>query len=66
MMGEYGVDQMMRDYKRMTGVGADRADFENQERPRKQFPKCAKCGRQFRSPQAVADHMRDKHGDTHE
>ena len=61
-MGEYAVDQMLRDYKCMTGIDADRADFEDDEQPRKQRPKCAKCGRLFRVPQAVADHMRDKHG----
>jgi hypothetical protein len=32
-MGEYAIDQMMRDYKRMTGQDADRSDFEDDERP---------------------------------
>ena len=62
-MGEYAIDQMMRDYKIMTGIDADRSDFEDGDRPRKQRPKCLKCGRLFRVPQAVADHMRDKHAE---
>ena len=61
-MGEYAIDQMMRDFKLMTGVSADRSDFEDNERPRSQRPRCPKCSRLFSAPQAVADHMRDKHG----
>lgn len=61
-MGEYAIDQMLRDYKRITGTDADRSDFEDDDMPRKQRPKCLKCGRLFRVPQAVSDHMRDKHG----
>ena len=61
-MGEYAVDQMMRDFERATGIKADRADFEDDARPRWLRPKCAKCGRVFRVSQAVVDHMRDKHG----
>lgn len=61
-MGEYAIDQMMRDFKRTTGINADRSDFENDDRPRAQRPKCVKCGRLFHVPQAVPDHMRDKHG----
>jgi hypothetical protein len=61
-MGEYAVDQMMHDFKRMTGIDADRSDFEDAPRkPRTRF-RCATCGRIFRVPQAVADHQRDKHG----
>jgi hypothetical protein len=60
-MGEYAIDQMLRDYKRTTGMSADRRDFEGNDTPRNQWPKCMKCGRQFRVPQAVADHMRNKH-----
>lgn len=59
-MGEYAIDQMLLDYKRMTGMDADRSDFED-DRPQAKRPRCIKCGRLFRVPQAVADHMRDKH-----
>lgn len=59
-MGEYAIDQMMRDFKRMTGVDADRSDFENE--PRKRRPMCPKCSKPFQSGQAVKDHLRDKHG----
>jgi len=63
-MGEYAIDQMMLDYKRMTGVDADRSDFEDDGKPRKVRSRfrCSKCGRIFRLPSAVADHTRDKHG----
>jgi len=58
-MGEYAIDQMMSDYKRMTGVHADRSDFERERRPK---PTCPKCSKPFHSGQAVKDHLRDKHG----
>lgn len=61
-MGEYAIDQMMRDFKRMTGVEADRSDFEDKPRPQRVRFRCPTCGRIFRVPQAVADHRRDKHG----
>jgi len=63
-MGEYAIEQMMRDFKRMTGVNADRSDFELGEESGKSPLKCLKCGRLFRVRQAVTDHMRDKHGIT--
>lgn len=59
-MGEYAIDQMMRDYKRMTGVNADRSDFENEKAPAKNFS-CPKCGKCFRRPLMVKQHMRDTH-----
>ena len=63
-MGEYAIDQMMLDFKRMTGIHADRSDFEDEPKPRKARSRfrCAKCGRIFNLPSAVADHTRDKHG----
>lgn len=61
-MGEYAVDQMMRDYKHATGIDADRSDFEREPRTRKARPACKLCGRTFSGPQGVADHTRDKHG----
>lgn len=63
-MGEYAIDQMMLDYKRMTGTEADRSDFEDCDRPHKQLPACPKCGKKFRVHLAVRDHLRDKHGIT--
>ena len=60
-MGEYAIDQMMRDCKRMTGVDADRSDFEDEPRKRRPKPMCPRCSKSFRSGQAVKDHMRDKH-----
>ena len=61
-MGEYAIDQMMSDFKRMTGVDADRSDFEDEPRKRRPKPMCPKCSKPFHSGQAVKDHLRDKHG----
>ena len=63
-MGEYAIDQMLLDYKRMNGVDAERSEFEDIKRIRRPSPKCVKCGRLFRLPQAVKDHIRGKHGVT--
>ena len=59
-MGEYAIDQMMLDYKSLTGVEADRSDFESEARTAKK-PVCPKCGKKFGAHLAVRDHMRDKH-----
>ena len=59
-MGEYAIDQMMLDYKRITGVDASRSDFESEVRTMKK-PVCPKCGKKFKAHIAVRDHMRDKH-----
>lgn len=59
-MGEYAVDQMMRDFERMTGTKAERCDFESEKRTAKK-PYCPKCGKKFGAHIAVRDHMRDKH-----
>ena len=61
-MGEYAIDQMMLDYKRMTGVDAARSDFESEVRTMKK-PICPKCGKNFKAHIAVRDHMRDKHAE---
>jgi len=60
-MGEYAIDQMMSDYKRMTGIDADRAYFEDEPRQPGKKPVCPKCGKTFRAHLAVRDHMRDYH-----
>jgi hypothetical protein len=59
-MGEYAIDQMMLDFKRMTGIDAKRSDFESEKRTSKK-PICPKCGKKFGAHIAVRDHMRDKH-----
>ena len=62
-MGEYAVDQMMFDYKQMTGHDADRSDFEDDvPRKRPQKPRCPVCSKAFGTYLAVRQHSRDKHG----
>ena len=61
-MGEYAIDRMVLDVKRMTGKDVDRSFFEVDERALKPKPYCVKCGKKFRIPQAAMDHLRDKHG----
>ena len=60
-VGEYAIDQMMSDYKRMTSIDADRSDFEDEPGKRRPKPMCPKCSKPFQSGQAVKDHLRDKH-----
>ena len=61
-MGEYAINQMREDFKSITGFDACRSDFELEKRPPDPKKQCPNCCRYFRLPQAVADHMRDKHG----
>jgi hypothetical protein len=61
-MGEYAIDQMMRDYKAFTGTEADRSMFEEEPRPKKPITKFfCKCGRGFKSHDARQQHIGDKH-----
>lgn len=61
-MGEHAIEQMRLDFKRMTGVDADSADFKTLARAqRPPRPTCTLCQRKFRTQRAVADHARDVH-----
>ena len=61
-MGEYAIDQMMRDYKAETGQDAERKWFEDQPKKRpKNAHFCPQCRRKFKSEQTLAQHNRDKH-----
>jgi len=59
-MGEYAIDQMILDCKRLHGYTPERSDFESEVRTVK-TPICPKCGKTFKAHIAVRDHMRDKH-----
>ena len=61
-MGEYAIDQMILDYKRLYGYTPDRSELEDEPRKRHVRNRCATCGRIFKMAQAVKDHVRDKHG----
>ena len=52
-MGEYARQQILERH------GVDIGDDDH--RPVKPWIPCRKCGRHFRSEQAVADHQRDYH-----
>lgn len=60
-MGEYAIEQMKRDFKHLTGVEADDADFAI---PPKRTPKnkCTLCGKRLQNALGVRQHMQDRHG----
>ena len=59
-MGEYARIQMAKDARRMFGGDWEPEDFDSEPVKAKR-PVCPKCGKAFRVPIAVRDHMRDKH-----
>ena len=60
-MGEYAIEQMKRDFKRLTGADAEDDEFQ---RPEKRMPKnkCTLCGKRLQNALGVSRHMKDKHG----
>ena len=62
-MGEYADDYFRAEFKRMHGVDPG-SMYPDDDRPERVKLMCPKCQRRVRTPCALSDHMRDKHGIT--
>lgn len=60
-MGEYADDYFRAEFKRMHGVDPG-SMYEDDDGPARVKIRCKACGRVLRTPGALADHTRDKHG----
>ena len=58
-MGEYADDQYRRDVQRMHGF--DPGSMYDDDKPQSEWPRCPKCGKQFRVHLAIRDHIRNQH-----
>ncbi len=58
-MGEYADDYYRREV--MNRHGFDPVSMYGDDKPKKQKKNCPKCGKSFKSDQAVNDHMRGYH-----